>query len=153
MADDDQPSVGGYYPPVGFHFKVDFQGIGNDNDVRFQSVSGLTIEYETESIKEGGQNLFEHKLPTRSKFPDLILKRGLLTDSKVIEWCSKALYDREFAPAQIIITLLNSSHQPLKSWVVNNAWPRKWTISDFNAAENSVVVETLELSYSYFTIQ
>jgi len=23
-------SPGGYYPPVGFHFKVEFVGIGND---------------------------------------------------------------------------------------------------------------------------
>ena len=47
------PVAGGYYPPVGFHFKVEFPGIGNDNDCRFQSVSGLTVEYDTESFKEG----------------------------------------------------------------------------------------------------
>ncbi len=150
---EDKPSAGGYYPPVGFHFKVDFQGIGNDNDIRFQSVSGLTVEFDTESFKEGGQNHFEHKLPTRSKFPDLVLKRGMLTDSEVIKWCKKALFDREFKPAQIIVTLLNEKHKPLKTWQVNNAWPRKWAVSDFNAAENSIVVETLELCYSYFTIE
>jgi phage tail-like protein len=149
----DTPSAGGYYPPVGFHFKVEFQGIGNDNDVRFQSVSGLTVEFDTESFKEGGQNHFEHKLPTRSKFPDLVLKRGMLTDSEVIRWCKKALFDREFEPAQIIVTLLNEEHQPLKTWKVNNAWPRKWAVSDLNASENSIVVETMELCYSYFTIE
>ena len=142
-----------YYPPVGFHFKVDFQGIGNDNDIRFQSVSGLNVEFDTESFKEGGQNHFEHKLPTRSKFSDLVLKRGMLTDSEVINWCKKALFDREFKPAQIIVTLLNPDHKPLKTWKVNNAWPRKWAVSDFNAGENSIVVETLELCYSFFTIE
>jgi phage tail-like protein len=153
MADNSVPSAGGYYPPVGFHFKVEFQGIGNDNDVRFQSVGGLNVEYDTESIKEGGENRFEHKLPTRSKFSDLSLKRGMLTDSAVIQWVKSALFDREFTPAQIIITLLNPDHQPLKVWKVNNAWPRKWSVSDLNANENSVVVETLELCYSFFTIE
>jgi hypothetical protein len=38
------PTAGGYYPPVGFHFRVEFLNIGNDNDVRFQSVSGLNVE-------------------------------------------------------------------------------------------------------------
>lgn len=152
MADDGKPSAGGYYPPVGFHFKVTFQGIGNDNDVRFQSVSGLNIEYDTESFKEGGQNLFEHKLPTRSKFPDLVLKRGMLTDSDLIVWFRKGLFNREFKPAQVLITLLNPQHKPLKTWKVNNAWPRKWSVSDLNATENALVVETLELSYSYFTV-
>ena len=153
MADSKTPSAGGYYPPVGFHFKVEFQGIGNDNDTRFQSVGGLSVEYDTESIKEGGENRHEHKLPTRSKFSDLTLKRGMLTDSGVITWCKRALFDREFQPVQILITLLNPEHEPLKSWQINNAWPRKWSVSDLNAAENSVVVETLELSYSFFTIE
>jgi phage tail-like protein len=153
MADDGKPSAGGYYPPVGFHFKVEFQGLGNNNDSRFQSVSGLNVEYDTESIKEGGQNHYEHKLPTRSKFSDLVLKRGMLTDSEVISWCRKALFDREFTPAQIIVTLLNPKHESLKTWKINNAWPRKWSVSDFNAGENSIVVETLELCYSYFTVE
>ncbi len=152
MANEKGPSAGGYYPPVGFHFKVEFQGIGNDNDVRFQSVGGLSVEYDTESIKEGGENRHEHKLPTRTKFADLSLKRGMLTDSAVIDWCKKALFDREFKPVQLIVTLMNSEHEALKCWKVNNAWPRKWAVSDLNANENSIVVETLDLSYSFFTI-
>ena len=146
------PTAGGYYPPVGFHFKVEFVGIGNDNDMRFQSVSGLTMEYDTESFKEGGENRFEHKLPLRTKYPDLSLKRGMLTDSKVIEWCLDALQNRDFKPAQINVMLLNEEHQPLKTWNVYNAWPKKWSVSDFNAQDNSIVIETLELSYNYFTV-
>ncbi len=146
------PSPGGYYPPVGFHFRVEFVGIGNDNDIRFQSVSGLTMEYDTETFKEGGENRFEHKLPVRTKFSDLSLKRGMLTDSDVIQWCLDAFQNREFQPADINITLLNEEHQPLKTWQIHRAWPRKWAVSDFNAQENSLVVETLELSYSYFTL-
>ncbi len=29
----------------------------------------------------------------------------------------------------------------------------QWNVSDFNAGENSIVVETLELCYSYFTVE
>lgn len=145
-------SAGGYYPPVGFHFKVEFVNIGNDNDVRFQSVSGLSVEYDTESFKEGGENRFEHKLPVRTKYPDLSLKRGMLTNSEVIKWCLDAFQNRVFSAAHIIVTLLNENHEPLKTWNVYNAWPKKWSVSDFNAQENSIVVETLDLSYSYFTL-
>lgn len=146
------PNAGGYYPPVGFHFKVEFSGIGNDNDCRFQSVSGLNVEYDTESFKEGGENRFEHKLPGRTKYPDLTLKRGMLTDSEVIKWCLKAFQQREFKPADVYVTLLNEKHNGIKTWHFRKAWPRKWSVSDFNAQENSVVVETLDLSYTYFTV-
>jgi phage tail-like protein len=147
--------AGGYYPPVGFHFKVKFLNIGNDNDVRFQSVSGLNVEYDSETIKEGGENRYEHKLPVRSKYPDLSLKRGMLTDSRLIKWFLDILQQRDFInnkPAEINISLLNEQHQPLRSWNVKNAWPKKWSVSDLNAQENTLVIETLDLSYSYFTL-
>lgn len=146
------PSAGGYYPPVGFHFKVEFLNLGNDNDCRFQSVSGLSVEYDVESFKEGGENRFEHKLPVRTKYADLALKRGMLTDSKVIEWCLNAFQKRDFKPAEIDITLLNENHTAIKTWHVHKAWPRKWSVSDMNAMENAIVVETMELSYTHFTI-
>jgi phage tail-like protein len=145
-------SAGGYYPPVGFHFRVEFVNIGNDNDIRFQTVAGLNVEYDMESFKEGGENRFEHKLPVRTKYPDLSLKRGMLTDSKVIKWCLDAFQNRVFQPAQVNVTLLNEKHEPLKTWQIHRAWPKKWSVSDFNAQENSIVVETLELSYSHFTL-
>jgi len=145
-------SAGGYYPPVGFHFRVEFVSIGNDNDIRFQSVAGLSVEYDVESYKEGGENRFEHKLPVRTKYSDLTLKRGMLTDSKVIAWCLNAFQNRVFLPIQVNVSLLNEKHQPLKTWRVDRAWPKKWSVSDFNAQENAVVIETLELSYSQFTV-
>jgi hypothetical protein len=38
------------YPPLGFHFKVVFTGIGDEEiDSRFQNVSGLSMVMETES--------------------------------------------------------------------------------------------------------
>ena len=147
------PAAGGYYPPVGFHFKVEFINIGNDNDTRFQSVSGLSLEYDVETIREGGENRFEHKLPSRTKYPDLSLKRGMLLDSKVIKWLKDALQNRDFSPTTIRISLLNSDHEPLTTWKVHNAWPRKWSVSDLNAGENSVVIESLEISYSYFDVE
>ncbi len=153
MAKDDIIQAGGYYPPVSFHFSVEFIGVGNDNDARFQSVGGLNMELEVENIKEGGQNLFEHKLPGRSKFSELSLKRGLLLDSEVVQWIKEALYNRDFKPANMNIKLLGSDHQPLLTWQVFNAWPRKWSVSDLNATENTVMVETLEIAYNYFTVQ
>ena len=144
---------GGYYPPVGFHFKVEFVGIGNDNDIRFQAVSCLTIEYDTESFKEGGENRFEHKLPVRTKYADVSLKRGMLTDSKVIEWCMKAFENREFQLATVNISLLNEKHEAIKRWEVIEAWPKKWSVSDLNAQENGIVVETLDLAYKYFKVK
>ncbi|MBN1340825.1 MAG: phage tail protein [Bacteroidales bacterium] len=143
-----------YYPPVGFHFRVVFSGIGqNDIDSRFQSVAGLNVELETESIKEGGENRYEHVLPVRSKYPVLVLKRGLVKDSELLtKWCNNAFMLLEIQPVDLIVSLLNEEHEPLMTWNVRHAWPRKWSHSDLNAEQSGLAIETFELQYHYFTI-
>lgn len=143
-----------YYPPWSFYFRVDFISIRTDkNDIRFQSVSGLSVEYDYETFKEGGENRFEHKLPVRTKYADLVLKRGMLTDSKVLAWFLDAFRNRVFVPADLNVVLMNEKGEPLRCWKVVHAIPKKWQISDLNANENAVVIETLELSYRYFELQ
>ncbi len=139
-----------YYPPLGFHFKVEFTSF--PGEFEFQSVSGLSVEVDTEEIAEGGENRFKHKVPVRSKYPKLVLKRGLLIDSELIDWCRCALEDFNFEPTDLIVKLLNEEHQPLISWNVVHAYPVKWSISDFDAEQNKLVIETLELNYNYFNV-
>ena len=141
------------YPPVSFHFKVEFNGISSqEKDVQFQSVSGLSIDIETEEFAEGGENRFKHKLPVRSKFPNLILKRGMVTDSELIKWCRNAIESFQFEPVDLTVKLLNEKHEPLVTWNVVNVYPVKWSVDDFNAEESKVTIETIELAYNYFTL-
>jgi phage tail-like protein len=148
-----------YYPPTGFHFSVDFLGVPDlkdDKEHRFQEVSGLSFEVETDVLREGGENRFEYKLPKRVKYPNLVLKRGLLPKAALKKWFDSALstyftvavYD--FKPADLVISLMDEADQPVATWSVVQAYPLKWSISDFKATENTVAVETIELAYQYF---
>jgi len=141
------------YPPVSFHFKVEFTGISTQEaDIQFQSVAGLSVDIETEEFAEGGENRFKHKFPVRTKFPNLVLKRGMMTDSKLIEWCRDAIESFQFAPIDLTVKLLNEEHEPLVTWNVVHAYPVKWNVSDLNAEENKIAIETIELAYNYFTL-
>lgn len=145
--------MAGYYPPVGFHFSINFTDVDmSKDDHQFQSVSGLSVDLETEEIAEGGENRFKHKIPIRTKYPNLVLKRGVLIDSKVIKWCRDALENFKILPTDITINLLDEKHETLQTWSIAHAYPVKWSVGDFNAEENKLVVETLELSYNYFKI-
>src|SRR5437868_8804121 len=122
-----------YYPPWSFYYKVEFMlggSPGPTGDARFQTVSGLSVEYDYENFKEGGENRFEHKLPVRTKYADLVLKRGMLTNSDVIKWFLDAFRDRQFKPAEVIVTLMNEKGDYLRTWKIANAIPKKWLISD-----------------------
>jgi len=140
-----------YYPPVGFHFRVQVIGLTpDDNDIRFTDVSGLSVELVTEENAEGGENRFVQKYPVRAKYPELVLKRGLLLDSKVVEWVRKCIENLEITPRDIDVTLLNEEHDPLLTWHVYRAYPTKWAVSDLNAMSNTVVIESLQMAYQFF---
>lgn len=156
------------YPPVSFFFEVIFQGQSPDGttlakelvETRFQSVTGLSVDMQTETLKEGGENRFEHILPVRTKYSPLVLKRGIVKDSKLMDWCNDALLNFDIRPMDMLVHLLHidrpdpnqppGEKTPLMSWKIINAWPKKWSVSDFNAEQGAIAIETLELNYSYF---
>jgi phage tail-like protein len=140
-----------FYQTVNFHFKVEFSLGKEDIDIRFQSVSGLDSVLDTETVKEGGENRFEHVVPVRRKYGPLVLKRGLIkpSDSGITAWLKKAFDDENvIALPTVVIKLLNEQHQPLMSWTINNVWPRSWKLGELNAEQGGVLIETLELNYN-----
>lgn len=142
-----------YYPPVSFFFKVEFQLSGvKSADAMFQEVNGFNAELQTEEIKQGGENRFSQALPTRAHYSSLVLKRGLLVDSAIVKWCQDAIENLDIQPITIIVTLLNEKKEPLQTYNIVNAYPKKWSISDLNAQESKIVVETMELYYQYFKV-
>jgi len=151
-----------YYPPTGFCFRVAFDGVDGadqDSEQRFQEVGGLSFEILTEELNEGGENRFSHKLPKRVKYPNLILKRGLLKNTALQKWFEDAMHTfftvviYDFKPKDITITLMDEADQPVAIWKVIQAYPLKWTTSDLKANDNAIVIESIELAYQYFTRQ
>lgn len=139
------------YPQVGFHFLVVFEILPQfPNDVRFQEVSGLSVEIEMETKAEGGEHRFVHQLPVRTKYGDVTLKRGKFLGSGILHWCRQATEEFNFKPSNVLISLMNEDHVPLYNWYLINAIPKRLEVSGINAQNNEIVVETLVLSYQYF---
>ena len=145
------------YQTVNFHFSVNFNLKGNKSiDIKFQSVNGLDATIDSETIKEGGENRFEHVVPSRHKYGPLVLKRGLIApgDSAVTDWIKKAFDDQEYETLDtVVINLLDEQHQSLMNWKINNVWPRSWKLSELNAGRAEVLIETLELNFNRLIFQ
>ena len=143
-----------YTPPVGFHFKVEILGLDRavDDDVRFSEVGGLGFEVATEEVPEGGENRFIQRYPLRAKYPDLVLKRGLLKSSAIWDWTRDCIENLDIQPKNVDVKLLNEKHEPLITWHLVGAYPVKWAVTDLNATNNAIVVESLQLAYQYFTV-
>ncbi|ELR71193.1 hypothetical protein C900_02997 [Fulvivirga imtechensis AK7] len=149
-----------YYPMVGFYFSVQIDGIFNSVDSKFKEVSGITMEIENgQTVKEGGENGAVHELPGRTKYSDLVLKRGLLKpNTELTDWCM-SFFNNDFSkPLQtkdIYVQLLNDQGEPVFTWLFKSAHPKKMEISGFNSTgsgDAGIVVETITLKYETFSI-
>lgn len=147
-----------YYPPTSFYFKVslnNLKGQGKNGETSFKEVSGLGVSNSTETISEGGLLEYQHKLPTNYSYTNVVLKRGLLLDSALQKWVEDAVKKFEFTPLTVQIELLKPGDKPssnppaIKTWTLHNAWPVKWELSNLDSLQNDVLIETMELAFSY----
>lgn len=147
------PLVGN--PPLGYRFAVVFFIGGvlpNPIDTMFQKVSGLESTVETITVEEGGQNLYTQRLPKKIQHENLVLERGVFIGSPLVIELNIAVTLFKFAPSNVLVSLLDDSVAPLASWMFLNAYPVKWSVSDLDAEQNSVVIERMEFTYQHMII-
>ena len=144
-------------PPVSFYFEVSI-GKFNGVDCLFSEVSGIEMELETSTeIKEGGNNAFVYNLPGRTKYQDLVLKRGLVPLSTAFySWSQKTItgnYAKAIETKDVLVKLLDENGEVLITWNFKNAYPKKISISDLNAkasGDSAIMIESITLAYSEF---
>lgn len=142
-----------YFPPSGFYYNVSIDGSSYDN-ASFQEVSGIEVGAELETISEAGLNSYSHRVPKRTHYNNLILKRGFTSiDSKLHKWVKDTLqsgFGKKISPRSILVTLYDPDGAKIQAWSFVNAYPVKWSATGLNAMESAFVVENIEFAYSYW---
>ncbi|MCK6587049.1 MAG: phage tail protein [Polyangiaceae bacterium] len=136
---------------LGFRFGVFFFIAGvipNPVDIRFQKVKGLSLTVRTTPVTEGGQNIYTQQLPVAVEHGNLVLERGMVIGSPLIIEFNATMSLFQFTPSNVIVMLFNEESIPIASWLFMNAFPVRWSLSDLDATEKSILIDTLELSYA-----
>jgi phage tail-like protein len=117
---------------------------------RFRECSGIAVEVETKDYMEGGNNDWVHKLPTRIKYPNVVLKRGVTHESALLDWfeATRRSYPGNFQ--ELTIELLGPGSVTVRAWQFMDAYPVKWTGPNLNASSNQIATETLEMVHKGF---
>ncbi|MGH7790939.1 MAG: phage tail protein [Thermodesulfobacteriota bacterium] len=131
------------YPYTSFRFKIEINGI---IVAQVSDVSGLQVETETEPYEEGGENGFIHQLPKRTKFQNIILKRGITDLEEMWKWHQEVVIGK-FERKNGAIILMDVTGQEKWRWNFSEAFPVKWTGPDLKADSNTVAFETIELAH------
>jgi phage tail-like protein len=112
----------------------------------FSECSGLEVETEVESYREGGQNSYLHQFAGATKYPPLILKHGLTWIDGLWSWhqeVSSGMIKRKNGT----IYLLDRQQVPVMWWNFNEAFPVKWSGPSLRADATQVAVESVELRH------
>lgn len=132
------------WPLPSFYFQV---SIGSDK-MSFSEVSGLESEFEEITYRAGDSPIFtKMKMPGLRKAGDVTLKKGIFKgDKKMWEWLNGVKLNT-IERKVITISLLDESNNPVTTWEVVNAWPKKITVEGFKADGNTAAIETLVLAH------
>lgn len=138
-------------PLPAFCFKVTI-AINGEQTINsfFKSVGGVKQETEVVDYKSGGVNNATYKLLGAAKWSNLVLKRGFTDSVDLMDWRNawvKPGGDKK--RATVTVQQLNTQLQEVAGlrWEFVDCWPCKWELSEFDAAKNEIVIETLELAH------
>jgi phage tail-like protein len=129
-------------PYLSFRFlvKIDNKPVANVSDV-----SGLQIEFETESYREGGVNDFVHIFPKGIKYQPLVLKRGITDLNDLWNWYKEVMLGLITRKNVLVVLMDESTEDEKKRWEFKNAYPTKWTGPELKASNSTIAFESIEL--------
>jgi len=121
-------------------------------EAAFTECSGLEVQTEVFEYQEGGLNSYTHKLPVKTKVSNITLKRGIVFSNKLWDWFSKVM-NGNIERKNVSIVLHDLLDQPVMRWRFYGCYPVKWSGPNFNANENAITIETLELAAESMDIE
>jgi phage tail-like protein len=133
-------------PYLEYRFSVEIGGVIVAD---FTECSGLKAETEVFEYKEGGVNSMSHKLPVRTTFGNLTLKRGVNASRDLVDWYQNlinhgwAVDDRR----NVSVVVFDRAGEEVLRWNLVRALPVKWDGPAFKPDSTAVAVETLELAF------
>lgn len=131
-------------PYRNFRFKVVIDGIKLDGGFSEATVPDTTTD--PVDYREGTDGTFQRKLSGLTKYGNVTLKKGITDSMELYNW-RKLVEDTGAITARKTISLILTDEEgnDKSQWDIVNAWPTKYSSGGFNAKNNEVVIESLEI--------
>jgi len=133
-------------PYLSYNFAVEIEGLVVGG---FSEVSGLQTEIEVQDYREGGVNQYVHRRAGPTKYPSLVLKKGVTDVRTMWNWyysVAQGIIQRK----NLSVLLLDSTGQEKLRWNFEQAYPVKWVGPDLKGTSSEVAVESVELAHCGF---
>ncbi len=112
----------------------------------FSECTGLEMSLDIKDYEEGGNNGIVLKFPTRVKWANITLKKGVGTGTALWDW-HYGFVEGQGKRRDGVIVLLDELHVPNHIWYFRKGLPLKYTGPSFNASQNNVAIESIEIAH------
>lgn len=136
-------------PYGAYNFEVTVNGVSDDGTAVKGSFTEVTLadtEVSPIDYRNGSEDIRVRKLPGLKKFANITLKRGITGDIEFWNWIRTGMKG-QLQRADGTITLLDENRQPVQRWNFTRGWCCKWTGPGFNATNNEIAMETVEICH------
>ncbi|MBI1773062.1 MAG: phage tail protein [Burkholderiales bacterium] len=130
-------------PFKAYNFFVEVEGILVGG---FSSVEGLESRTEVKTVRQGGVNDTEYKLPGQMTYSDIVLKAGITALDPMWLWYQSTLQG-QIKRKNGSIYILDDSGLPSVWWDFFNAWPISWQGPSLDAGQNMIATQSFTLAH------
>lgn len=137
-----------YEPHATARFEVWVEGIFL---AVFSECTLPSLTVQTESIIEGGQNTYVHKMPKHVDSGTLTLRAGISRGAELMRWYMlMQAGELTLATRQVLVIVYDVSAMPMSLWFFQDAYPIRWKGPTLKASESALAVEEIELAHRGF---
>jgi len=139
-------------PFAGFNFRLEIDGV---EVAGFKEISGMETKTQVIEYADGDDvNYTVRKVPGRTNYSNLIVKRGISEGTEIWEWYQTVIdQEREVERKNVTINLLDDSGEPQKTYNLFDVWPCRYKGADLNATDDQVAVEEIEFVFEKLEIE
>jgi len=112
----------------------------------FTECTGLEMSLEIKDYDEGGNNSGQLKFPTRVKWSNITMKKGVATSTALWDW-HYGFVEGRGKRRDGVIMLLNDLGIPYHIWYFKRGLPMKYTGPFMNAGQSNVAIESIEIAH------
>lgn len=124
-----------------YNFKVEIEGVTTG---AFKAVDGLDSETEVIEFQDG-DDLTLHKRPGRTKYANIVLKRGYVNTKEFWEWRKMVVAGKVERKSGSVI-LLDDAGAEVMRYNFFEAWPCSWRGFSLDGKSSDNAVEEIELA-------
>jgi len=136
-------------PDVPYRYQLEIEGISN---VRFTEVSGLKSVTSINSVREGGNNVYEYAMIEGNKFEDVVIKKGFYSaGSEFFHWMKQLhIKSKTIQRKNISIVIMNDKFEETGRFNLYKCFPVEFEGPSFNSTAKDIAFESVKIHYDYF---